>query len=148
MSNLPAHVGPSILPVERRLPQPDEDATALVRLVTDPLNPEDTAKQSVWILNHPHPLANEAKIVRMYSREDGGVEVYSSDGKMFVRTVIPDRVIQFFDEAMSEETFVAFIEEAETEEEEEELPEPEPEPEPEPGSPPGQVAAGEPIATA
>src|SRR5271166_1850934 len=164
-SNLPASVAPSILPVERRLPQPDADATVLVRMVTESLDPNvetvDSLKAAyaainlppnikrsvdsifdelvsmahskeptVWILNHPHPLASEAKIVRMYHREDGGVDVYSSDGKMFVRTFVPERVIRFCDEAMSEDTFVEFItiaEEEEEEEEEEELPE-EPEP--------------------
>ena len=76
----------------------------------------------------------------MYPREDGGVEVYSSDGKMFVRTVLPERVIRFSDEAMSGDTFVEFIEIAEEEEEEEpeepkEPEEPEPEPAPTPVTP-------------
>jgi hypothetical protein len=152
-NNLPPTVDRSILPVERQLPQPSPDATVLVRLVTDQLNPEEVKvatdaksqvpvfNQTVWILNQPHPLASEAKIVRMYSRDDGGVEVYSSDGKMFVRTVLPERVIRFFDEAMSDETFVAFIEEAESEEEEEE-----PEPDPEPGQEPNAETDAAPAA--
>jgi len=136
-SNLPRDVGPSILPVERLLPQPRPDATALVRLVTASLTADGDKELTVWILNHPHPLATEAKIVRMYSREDGGIEVYSSDGKMFVRTVIPERCIRFFDEAMSEDTFVEFITIAEEDEDEPEPEEPEPEPEPEPAPTPG-----------
>ena len=146
-NNFPANAAPSILPVERLLPQPDADAAVLVRLVTDPLvqydpgTPDkDKDSTTVWILNQPHPLAPEAKIVRMYPREDGGVEVYSSDGKMFVRTVLPERVIRFSDEAMSGDTFVEFIEIAEEEEEEEpeepkEPEEPEPEPAPTPVTP-------------
>ena len=133
-NNFPATAGPSILPVERRLPQPSPDATALVRLVTNPLAADGDKEPTVWILNHPHPLASEAKIVRMYHHEGSGVEVYSSDGKMFVRTFVPERVIRFLDEAMSEDTFVEFIaiSEEDEEEEEEELPEPQPEPAPAP----------------
>lgn len=140
MSNLPANASPSVLPVERLLPSPSPDATALVRLVTAPLSPPNPPKKgeeaqvptpTVWILNSPHPLAGEAKIVRMYHREDGGVEVYSSDGRMFVRTVIPAHCVRFFDEAMSQDTFVEFISIAEEDEEEPEEPE-DPEPDPEP----------------
>lgn len=138
-TNLPASVSPSTLPVERLLTQPSPDATALVRLITDPLalvrdkkgDVVRASEDTVWILNNQHPLASDAKIVRMYRREDGGVEVYSSDGKMFVRTVVPERVIRFLDEAMSEEMFVEFIDLAESGEDELD-PEPEPEPEPEP----------------
>ena len=174
-NNLPASIDPSVLPVERLLPQPSFDATTLVRLVTDSLDPSgvtDTVAQlksryaalslppnvkrhvdsifdelasmahskepTVWVINQRHPLATDAKIVRMYHTE-GGVEVYSSDGKMFVRTFVPERVIRFFDEAMGEETFVEFIvaaeedvEEEEEEEEEELEPEPGPGPEPVP----------------
>ena len=127
-NNQPANA--SILPVERRLPPPDENATVLVRLVTIQLNPAEIEKakdgkskepvmdQTVWILNGAHPLAG-SKIVRMYRVEDG-VEVYSSDGQMTVRTFIPERAICFYDEMMSEDTFVAFIAAAETEEDEEE----------------------------
>jgi hypothetical protein len=139
-NNFPAHATPSILPVERRLPQPDADATALVRMITDPL--DGSKELSEWLLNRPHPLASDAKIVRMY-RSDGGVDVYSSDGRMFVRTFVPEHVIRFCDEVMSEDTFVEFIavaEEDEEEEEEEELP-PEPEPEPAPTPNPGPSAA-------
>jgi hypothetical protein len=144
-NNFPANAGPYILPVERRLPQPDADATALVRLVTDPLTLDEKGKTeeepTSWLLNRPHPLAPEAKIVRMY-RDDGGVEVYSSDGKMFVRTFVPERVIRFCDEAMSEDTFVEFIEIAEEDEEDEEPEEPE-EPElPEPAPAPAGAANG------
>ena len=147
-NNFPANAGPYILPVERRLPQPDADATALVRLVTDPLALDEKGKLEVeptaWLLNRPHPLAPEAKIVRMY-RDDGGVEVYSSDGKMFVRTFVPERVIRFSDEAMSEDTFVEFIEIAELDEDEEEEeldPDPEPAPAPEPVPPPAANGQG------
>ena len=153
-NNLPANVTPSILPVERRLSQPSPDAASLVRVVTDQLNPEEAKKakdgsapaSTVWILNYPHPLANDAKIVRMYAREDGGVEVYSSDGKMFVRTVIPERMIRFFDEAMSEDTFVEFIAIAEEDEPEEEEEPEEPELPDEPTG--GQVAPSGPSETA
>ncbi len=142
MSNLPENASPSVLPVERLLSPPSPDATALVRLVTDSLAADGSAKEpTVWILNSPHPLATEAKIVRMYSREDGGVEVYSSDGRMFVRTVVPARLVRFFDEAMSQDTFVEFIAAAEEDEEEEE-PEPDPEPEPEPEPGPTSTANG------
>lgn len=137
-----------ILPVEHRLPQPDADVAVLARLVTDQLADyppgtldKDREASTVWILNRPHPLATEAKIVRMFHREDGGVDVYSSDGKMFVRTFVPARVIRFCDEAMSEDTFVAFIEEAEVDEEEEPGLEPGPEPAPEPAPSP---VAGDP----
>jgi|HubBroStandDraft_4_1064222.scaffolds.fasta_scaffold81844_2 hypothetical protein len=140
---------PHALSIEERLPPPDETAALLVRLVTDPLNPdeikqakasaaktgESVISQTVWILYGHHPLAPPAKILRMYPSEDGGVEVYSSDGQTHVRTTIPERVIRFFDEVIPEETFVEFIEDAESEEEEEpdEPEEPEPdEPEPEP----------------
>jgi hypothetical protein len=143
-NNFPANASPYILPVERLLPQPAGDATALVRLVTEPLTPDPgaTDKQTVWLLNRPHPLATEAKIVRMYYRDDdGGVNVYSSDGKMFVRTVIPARVLRFYDEAMSEDTFVAFVEIEESEMEEPEEPELEPEPEPEPTPTPPNAAS-------
>lgn len=142
-NNFPAHAVPSILPVERRLPQPDADATALVRMVTEPLDPIDGYKEpTAWLLNRPHPLAGEAKIVRMY-RDDGGVEVYSSDGKMFVRTFVPERVIRFCDEAMSEDTFVEFIEISELDEEEEEEEEIPAAAAPEPAPPPanGQSTA-------
>lgn len=141
-NNFPASITPSILPVERLLPQPDPHATALVRLVTDSL--DESKDPTAWLLNRPHPLATEAKIVRMYQREDGGVDVYSSDGRMFVKTFVPERVIRFADEAMSEDTFVEFItiaEEGEEEEEEEPEPEPAPAPTPPPNGPSGSSAA-------
>lgn len=159
-NNLPANASPSVLPVERRLPQPEADATALVRLITDQLNPVELKRvkdgtqskdkpvldQLLWILNSPHPISPEAKIVRMYHVEDG-VEVYSSDGQLFVRTFIPEHAVRFFDEIMSEEAFVSFIEDAESDEEEPEDPEDpedpeEPEEPEEPESaPPGQTVA-------
>jgi hypothetical protein len=163
-NNIPATVAPEILPIERLLPQPSPDATALVRLVTDPLSPPhpnheaDGGKQpqpTVWILNGPHPLAPEAKIVRMYQREDGGVEVYSSDGMMFVRTVVPSARVRFFDEAMGDQTFIAFIAEAEADEEEDDEddeddddlePEP-PAPGPAEDAPPAPDGGGEVAAT-
>jgi hypothetical protein len=146
-NNMPANVAPNVLPVERRLPQPSPDATTIVRLVTDPLDrlPSDGDKKrepNVWILNQAHPLAGEAKIVRMYLREDEGVEVYSSDGKMFVRTVLPARVVRFFDEVMGEETFVAFIAEAEAEEEDEEPDEPDEPADPDAAAAPSSATNG------
>jgi len=157
------NTSPSLLPIEHRLPLPDVDATTLVRVVTDPLTIETEAEAkkrsqlgmlrepTTWILNRAHPLAG-SKIVRMYHREDGGVDVYSSDGDMCVRTHLPERVVRFLDETMSDDTFVAFIEEAETEEEEEEVepelePGPEPSPEPEPTQT-LQAAANDPPPTA
>jgi hypothetical protein len=140
-NNLPAGFDPSILPVEKRLPQPDADATTLLRLVTESLDPQGKNKEpTVWILNRAHPQAG-SKILRMYHRDDGGVEVYSSDGQMFVRTIIPARIVLFLDEAMSEETFIQFITIAEEDEDEEEEPgEPgdpgsDPDPDPDPANP-------------
>ena len=178
-NNLPPNAGPALLEVEHRLPLPDADAATLVRLITDPLGPDESVASTVkrlqaqygaltlpanvkrsvdtileelsslahskepmaWILGRPHPLAG-SKIVRMYLREDGGVDVYSSDGGMYVRTFIPARVVRFLDETMGEDTFVEFIEEEEEQgpEETDEPDEPE-EPEPEePGTEPAVAA--------
>jgi hypothetical protein len=131
----------SILPVERRLALPNPHATALVRLVTVSFAADGSKDLTPWVINKPHPLTKESKIVRMYHRDDGGVEVYSTDGRMFIRTFIPGQHVVFFDEMMSEDTFIAFIDEAEADEEEEEEEEEEveqapAEPEPEPPSPP------------
>jgi hypothetical protein len=134
-----------ILPVERRLPLPDPNATVLLRLATDPFAAGGSKEPIAWVQSQSHPLVPEAKVVRMYLREDGGVDVYWSDGQMFLRTYIPERAIRFFDEVMGEDTFVAFIEQAEAEPEEEEEEEPEPEPAPTPTPNPGN--AGEPAAT-
>jgi hypothetical protein len=129
-----------ILPVEHEIPQPDPDATILIRLATHSLaigasaSPEPMA----WVMSQQHPLVRTAKIVRMYLREDGGVDVYWSDGKMYLRTFIPERAIIFFEEIMSKDTFVAFIEQAETETESEEEEEDQGQDEPEPA---GQVTA-------
>lgn len=124
----------TILPVERLLAPPNPESTTLVRVVTDsfPTDDDDGKKKLItWILNYPHPLANGAKILRMFF-EDGGIEVYSSDGHMYVRTFVPERYIKFFDETMSEETFVDEVAASE-EEDEPDLPEPDPaEPEPDP----------------
>lgn len=128
MSN--ANSSHTLLHIERLLPPPNKDATTLVRLVTTPLAIVPDAKDkdavkldtqpTVWLLDRAHPLAGYAKILRMYHREDGGVDVYSSDGQMFVRTYIAEHCILFFDESMNEDTMVAFVEAAESDEEDEE----------------------------
>jgi|HubBroStandDraft_2_1064218.scaffolds.fasta_scaffold02019_7 hypothetical protein len=120
------------LSVEQQLPQSDPDATILIRLATHSFASGGSSKSEpmAWVMSQQHPFVATAKIVRMYLREDGGVDVYWSDGKMFLRTFIPERAIIFFDEVMSEDTFVAFIEQAEAEEEEPEPDDPGSEPEP------------------
>ena len=136
--------------VEQRLPQPDPDATILIRLATQSFAAGAGAEPMAWVMSQKHPLVAEAKIVRMYLREDGGVDVYWTDGKMFLRTFIPERAIIFFDEVMSDDTFVAFIEQAESEEEEEPEDPEEPEAPEEPGHEPvpSPIAANEPGPTA
>lgn len=126
-NNIPANASPTVLPVERRLAAPSPDATALVRVVTEPLALlEDSDSDSVravkkrptvWIIDQEHPLTGGgAKILRMFRDGGGGITVYSSDGILFVRTYIPDRCVRFADEVMSEQTFIAFIEQEEEEE--------------------------------
>lgn len=139
----PTHAGPSILPVERLLPQPSPDATVLVRLVTTSFAADGNKEPTMWALNQPHPLVTEAKVVRMYLRDDEGVDVYWSDGQMFLRTYVPERAVIFFDEVMGEDTFIAFIEQAEAGEEE-----PDPGPEPDPAPPQSPGTASDPGATA
>lgn len=136
----------NMLPVERRLRAPSADAATLVRLVTDAVG---KSGQYEWLMGGPHPLFPEAKIVRMYRRDGGGVVVFASDGKMFVRTSLPERVVHFFDEVMTEDTFVDIIEGAEEGEEGEDeggdeaadptpglTPSPSPAPAPAPATPP------------
>jgi hypothetical protein len=113
------------LPVELELPESNPSMSALIRMITDPIGspaqPDGSSKEVdaplLWLLGRAHPLAG-AKIVRMYRSDGGGVDVYSTDGEMYVRTFIPERVIRFFDETMTMETFISFIADAEEDEEE------------------------------
>lgn len=127
------NVNARLTALEALLPPPSEDATVLLRVVTDPLTPGGAKDPpTVWVLNKPQPLSDDTcKILRMY-RTDKGVDVYSSDGNVLLRTSVPERYVRFTDEMMEEGTFVAFIEQAESGEEEPEEPEQEPQPSPTP----------------
>lgn len=108
----------------------------LTRMISNSLFPSENGREEpvVWIVSQPHPLAQNARVVRMFIDRDVGVEVYSelADGKG-IRNLIPLAQVRLTEEAMPREVLIDEI--AAVEEDEYE-----PDPEPEPPTANGQVA--------
>jgi hypothetical protein len=103
------------------LPPPAPGIPMVVRMVSESL--KKGSEPMVFAVGHPHPLANDVKIVRMFVAESpDGVEVYSAtaDGTSGMRDRIPWHRILIVGEAMPLDVFVEELAIAEGEGEEEE----------------------------
>jgi|WetSurMetagenome_2_1015567.scaffolds.fasta_scaffold322941_2 hypothetical protein len=65
---------------------------------------ESSPEPMTWVVSQTHPLVPGMRVVRMFV-VDGGVEVYSSDSRNYLRNIIPMGSIKLVEEAMPVEMF-------------------------------------------
>ena len=99
------------------LPAPTPGTPMLMRMISDPLFPPEAGAKDeplTWVVSLAHPLVPDMKVIRMFV-EDVGIAVYSVDGKIGMRNLIPMERTRLVEEAMPLEVFADELYRAEVE---------------------------------
>ena len=98
------------------LPMPPQGASldvhALLAMQRQAAHADPIDQPITWVAGQPHPLVPNMTVARMYV-EEGGVDVYSHDGRNGMRHFIPMDTIRLIEEVMPLDTFADEIEDAE-----------------------------------
>jgi hypothetical protein len=135
-------------------PSQERSEPKLTLVIANPLFPQpvlDTAGNAVqgqyrasvepvvWGIGSRHPFVQTMKIECMFIDGDL-IEVYSTDGKIGMRDLIPMSTVRLAEEGMPLDTYEEEIDLSAARSAGEDLEDPEPDPEPEDESPPQQVS--------
>jgi len=115
--------------------EPQQCSDAIVAALREGYQ-QNAGEPITWIVSQAHPLVSGMKIVRMFIGE-GGVEVYSHDGKIGMRNLVPMISVRLTQEAMPLDIFEEELIAAESDEDDDDDPD---EPEFEPEQPPSPSA--------
>ena len=96
----------NVAPTNRSVEIPEPGYPMLTHLLSSPLFPDMTPGNCSWVIDDPHPLVPEMKVVRMFV-VDGGVHVYSAPSSgICTRSFVPMGWIKLIEEVMPLDVFV------------------------------------------
>ena len=96
----------NVASTNRSVEIPEPGYPMLTHLLSSPLFPDMAPGNCSWVVDEPHPLVPEMKVVRMFV-VDGGVHVYSAPSSgICTRSFVPMGWIKLIEEVMPLDVFV------------------------------------------